>query len=67
MDNSKALPRLRTLDKAYNEIRDLDPHTDISKHFLRVLGIDGSIKTVMCGKKRLFDMDSVYKYFGYTA
>lgn len=56
------LPRLRTLDEAYREIKAVDANSCISKYFLRQLFLSGEVRTVMCGRKRLIDLDALFEY-----
>lgn len=56
------LARMRTLDEAYTELKQLDPHTAVSKYALRQMALSGAIPVVMCGRKRLINFDGLIAY-----
>ncbi len=56
------LPRMRTLDECYRELKELDPNTAVSKYFVRRLALSGAIPTVKCGCKRLINFDGLIEY-----
>ena len=58
----QSLARMRTLDEAYNELKQLDGNTAVSKYFIRQLALSGKIPTVMCGRKRLINLDGLIAY-----
>ena len=60
------LSRMRTLDEAYTELKQLDPNTAVSKYFIRRLALSGKIPTVMCGRKRLLNFDGLLAYLNGT-
>lgn len=45
-ENEKKPPRMRTIPKAYEEIKKIDPDTSISMRLLRKLVNSGKIPTV---------------------
>lgn len=55
--------RMRTINKAYEEIKAQDPDTCITKWFLQQLITGGAIPATRAGKKWLVDMDDVEEYF----
>ncbi|MEE3499279.1 MAG: hypothetical protein VZS12_09145 [Ruminococcus bromii] len=55
----KALPRMRTLDECFKELKQLDENTAVSKYFIRQLALSGAIPCVMCGAKRLINFDAL--------
>lgn len=55
----RALPRMRTLDECYKELKQLDENTAVSKYFIRQLALSGAIPCVMCGAKRLINFDAL--------
>ena len=57
-----ALARMRTLDEAYKELKQLDPHTALSKYALRQMALSGTIPTIRCGRKRLINFDGLLAY-----
>lgn len=59
--------RLRTISKAYEEIKRQDPDTCISRWFLRQLITGGAIPATRAGDKWLVDMSDIEAYFSDTA
>lgn len=57
-----SVAKMRTLDEAIAELKQLDPHTAVSKYFIRRLALSGAIPTVMCGRKRLINLDGLIAY-----
>lgn len=55
--------RMRTINKAYEEIKAQDPDTCITRWFLQQLITGGAIPSKRAGKKWLVDMDDVEEYF----
>ena len=62
MSQQTYLSRKRTLDEANNELKQLDPNTAFSKYYIRRLAISGAVPTIMCGRKRLIDLDALIEY-----
>lgn len=56
------LAKMRTLDEAYAEIKRMDENTSLSKYFIRRLALSGEIPVVMCGRKRLINLDALIDY-----
>lgn len=56
------LARMRTLDECYKEIKQMDENTAISKYYIRTLALSGKIPVVMCGRKRLINLDGLIEY-----
>ncbi len=61
-NNSTNLPRMRTLNECYEELKKMDENTSLSKYGLRQLALSGAIPTVMCGRKRLINLDMLIVY-----
>ena len=53
------MTRMRTIPKAYEEIKALDPNTDLSLKALRKLVKDGDIPSVQIASKTLVNFDLV--------
>ena len=60
--NDTKLPRLRTLDGCYEEIRKLDKNTAISKYYIRQLVLSGVLPRIKAGKKYLINLDLLIEY-----
>lgn len=56
------LPRMRTIPKAYEEIKALDPETSLSMRGLRKLVGSGQIPTVKIANKVLINMDLLLEW-----
>jgi len=57
-------PRMRLLKEAAEELKQLDPKSAVSPYLIRQLAIQGEIKSVMAGRKRLINFDDLLEYFG---
>ena len=57
------MQRLRTIDKAYDEIKARDPDTCLSRHMLRAMVNDGTIPSIKSGVRALIDLDVVERVF----
>ena len=51
------IPRMRTIDNAYAEIKALDPSTDFTKRALRRMIASKEIPTTKIGNKNLINLD----------
>lgn len=60
--NEKKLPRMRTIPKAYEEIKKIDPDTCISMRGLRDLVSSGNIPTVKIKNKVLINLDLLIEW-----
>ena len=49
--------RMRTIDNAYTEIKELDPNTDFTKRALRRMVETKEIPTTKIGNKNLINLD----------
>lgn len=54
-----AMPRMRTAEKVLQEIKKIDPDTEVTLHYLRSLIRAGAVPVVSCGRKKLVNLDSV--------
>lgn len=54
--------RIRTIEKAFDEIKQTDPNTCITKHFIKNLIIEGEIPYRKTGNRYLIDIDEVLNY-----
>ena len=51
------MAKYRTIQQAYESIRELDADTAITQHALRKLVVSGQLPSMQVGKKYLIDMD----------
>lgn len=56
------LPRMRLLKDAAAEIKQLDPNSALTPYLIRQLALQGKIKSVMAGRKRLINLESLLQY-----
>lgn len=56
------IPRMRLLKEAAEEIKAVDPHTAVTPCFIRRLALEGKVKSVMAGRKRLINLDDLLQY-----
>lgn len=61
-EDQARIPRMRTIQEAAQELRQLDPHTAMSPYHIRRLCLDGVIPTVKAGKKYLLNLDTLIEY-----
>lgn len=57
------LPKMRTVKTAMAEIRALDPDTDITVNAMQTALRQGKVAYINVGKKRLFRLDDMIRYF----
>lgn len=56
-ENKTNVPRMRTIDNAYAEIKAIDPQTDFTKRALRRMIANDEIPTTRIGNKNLINLD----------
>ena len=56
-----SLPRMRTLSKAYEEIKAADPDTAITMRIIRDLVYTGKVQVYCVGRKKLVNLDLLYE------
>lgn len=56
------MARVRTIKKAYEEIRSADPNTCLTEHHIRQLAISGVIPCRKAGTRYLLDLDGLISY-----
>lgn len=62
------MPRMRTAEKVLEEIRAVDPGTEVTLHYIRQLIRVEAVPVVACGRKKLVNVDAVMALLasGYT-
>ena len=53
----------RTIENTLRDLKELDPKTDITDNFLRVLVRDKKVKVMNSGTKAYIDFNSLLEYF----
>lgn len=67
MSLNNTTPRMRTIPKAYEEVKRADPNTSLTLRALRRMVNSGEIPCVMVGAKRLVDLDLLFDFLsGYN-
>lgn len=51
------MQRIRSIDKAYDEIKAKDPETAISRYLVRAMVNQGLVPSIKNGNKKLVDVD----------
>lgn len=54
-----AIPRMRTAERVLEEIKAVDPDTEVKLCYIRQLIRAGAVPVVACGRKKLVDVDQV--------
>ncbi len=62
-----ALPRMRTIKKAIEEIKELDPNTALNESQLRQMVKAGKIQKVTAGRHTLINLDLLIEYLASDA
>ncbi len=57
-------PKMRTLPKAFEELKAIDPQTDVTPYMLRQLVLQGKIPSVKAGRKFLLNLDVLFDFLG---
>ncbi len=60
MRSNNKTPRMRTIPKAYEEVKRADPNTSLTLRALRRMVNNGEVPFVMVGTKRLVDLDLLF-------
>jgi hypothetical protein len=55
-------PQLRTIDKAYDELKARDPNTSLSRYLVRQIIKNDLVPNIKSGNKRLVDVDVLEEY-----
>lgn len=55
-------PKMRTIDQAIADIKERDANTAITKNAIERLAYEGAIPVVRIGRKKLINMDHLYKF-----
>jgi excisionase family DNA binding protein len=53
---------MRLLKEAAAEIKQIDPDSAVTPYFIRQLALEGKVKSVMAGRKRLINFDDLLQY-----
>lgn len=56
------IPRMRTINEAAEELRQIDPHTAVTPYMIRQMVLSGKLPHVKAGKKRLISLDALMEY-----
>lgn len=53
------IPRMRTAAKVVAEIKELDPGSEVTEHYIRKLVREQAVRVVWAGNKALINLDDV--------
>lgn len=56
------MQRIRTINKAFDEIKQQDPETALSLYLIRQMVKQGLVPSIKAGNKRLVDVDVLQEY-----
>lgn len=59
MDGTKSIPRMRTAAKIVEEVKKIDPESDLTESCIRRLTKQGAFPVVWAGSKALINLDDV--------
>ena len=59
--------RIRTMETAYKEIKEMDPGTAITKWAIRKAVTEGIVPSRRVGSKYVFNLDALLDYFNVRA
>lgn len=62
LNNQNNTPRLRTIPKAIEEIKTVDPNTALTLRALRRMVNNGEVKTINIGNKHLINLDELMDF-----
>lgn len=62
IENTRKIPRMRTVKEAAAEIKQLDSGTAMTEWRIRELAISGVLPRVQAGKKLLINLDTLFEY-----
>lgn len=56
------IKRMRTIAQAYEDLKEIDPHSSITRNYIRDLVVGGCIPFLQVKSKRLIDLDDLMEY-----
>lgn len=56
------MPRMRTINEAYKQLKESDPQTAVTPYHLRQMILNNKIPYIKAGKKYLINYDILIKY-----
>ena len=62
MGNAYEVKKLRSVQKLFQMIKELDPETDVTAYLIRKLVYEGCVPSVECGNKRLASYEDLCAY-----
>lgn len=54
-----SVPRMRTAERALEEIKREDPETEITLHYIRAMIRAKAVPVAVCGRKKLVNLDAL--------
>lgn len=62
MGDAIAVKKLRSVQKLFQMIKELDPESDVTEYLIRKLVYEGYVPTIECGNKRLANFEDLCAY-----
>ena len=62
LNDNRSIPRMRTVQEAARELKELDARTGMTAYHIRRLVLEGVIPSVRAGKKILLNFDTLLEY-----
>ena len=62
MGDAIAIKQLRSVQKLFQMLKELDPETDATEYLVRKLVYEGYVPTVECGSKKLANFEDLCAY-----
>lgn len=59
MDCVERIPRMRTAARIVEELKALDPETEVTEFFIRQLAKEGTVPVVWAGRKALINLNDI--------
>lgn len=59
MESTECIPRMRTAARIVEELKALDPETEVTEFFIRQLAKEGTVPVVWAGRKALINLTDI--------
>lgn len=59
MEATERIPRMRTAARIVEELKALDPETEVTEFFIRQLAKEGTVPVVWAGRKALINLNDI--------
>lgn len=59
MEATERIPRMRTAARIVEELKAMDPETEVTEFFIRQLAKEGTVPVVWAGRKALINLNDI--------